>query len=54
MMMKNNILAFFILYSFIFGQSQPITVAVLDFEAVGNSLQEVQTASKSKTATVIG
>ena len=46
MMMKNNILAFFILYSFIFGQSQPITVAVLDFEAVGISLQEVQTLTE--------
>ena len=46
MMMKYNILAFFILYSFIFGQSQPITVAVLDFEAVGISLQEVQTLTE--------
>ena len=44
--MKKNILSFFILYSLIFGQSQPVTVAVLDFEGQGISVQEVKTLTE--------
>ena len=45
-MMMKNILAFFILYSLIIGQNQPITVAVLDFEGQGISVQEVKTLTE--------